>query len=61
MTKQLPAATTTTLKLRLQRRQLKATRSVLLAGKRPKLKVTVRATDVAGATVAYTLTVNAAR
>ena len=61
VTKQLPAATTTTLKLRLPRRPLKAVRSALLAGKRPKLKVTVRATDTAGAAVARTLTVKTKR
>jgi len=48
VTQEIPAGVTRTLKLRFTRSQLGRLRTALHAGKRPKLKVTVLATDAAG-------------
>ena len=60
-TTRVAAATTGTVKLRLTRKQLSALRKALAAGRRPKVKVTVRARDAAGNTVERALRVTARR
>ncbi len=59
VTKKIPAGPAKTLKLHLNRKQRDAIEERLLAGKKPKLKVTVVATDAAGNEVPRTLTVTA--
>jgi Ca2+-binding RTX toxin-like protein len=59
VTKRLPAGPAKTLKLHLKRRQREAIAARLLAGKKPKLKVSVSATDAAGNPVRRTLIVTA--
>ena len=49
------------IKLRLKKRQLRALKVALAAGKRPRVTVTVNASDVAGNSVADELTVRARR
>jgi hypothetical protein len=59
VTKKIPAGPVKTLKLHLKRKQRDAIEERLLAGKKPKLKVTAIATDAAGNRVRRTLTVTA--
>lgn len=61
MTKQIAAGVRTKIKLRLNKRQLRAVKTVLAARRRLKLKVTVVATDAAGNAVTRTRTVKARR
>ncbi|HEY0390849.1 MAG TPA: calcium-binding protein [Solirubrobacterales bacterium] len=58
-TKKIPAGPAKTLKLHLKRKQRDAIEQRLLAGRKPKLKVTAIATDAAGNMVSRTLTVTA--
>jgi Ca2+-binding RTX toxin-like protein len=58
-TKKIAAGPAKTLKLRLKRKQRDAIEERLLAGKKPKLKVTAIATDAAGNKIMRTLTVTA--
>lgn len=58
-TKRLQPGVTERLKLRLTKKQRTAIRARLAVGKKPKVRVIVRATDVAGNAVRRTLTVTA--
>jgi Ca2+-binding RTX toxin-like protein len=59
VTKKIPAGTAKTLKLHLKRKQRDVIEKRLLAGRKPKLKVTAIAIDAAGNRVPQTLTVTA--
>ena len=59
VTRQLPVGAAATLRLRLTGRQVRDLRAALAAGRRPKLRLTVRASDAAGHRVARSRTVRA--